>query len=91
MAVRAYGFYRHRGWLDWKTQGGLCWEGRDLWRTHVSRMSLAVKENEALNPLEILLLRAIAAMQRAPLVPRLVEQTGRAVERGRSFIRIHAA
>ena len=22
---RAYGFYRHRGWADWKTERGLRW------------------------------------------------------------------
>ncbi len=23
--LRAYGFYRHRGWLDWKVENGLRW------------------------------------------------------------------
>jgi ribosomal protein S18 acetylase RimI-like enzyme len=23
--LRAYGFYRHRGWVDWKLEGGLRW------------------------------------------------------------------
>ena len=23
--LRAYGFYRHRGWADWKVEGGLRW------------------------------------------------------------------
>jgi GNAT superfamily N-acetyltransferase len=23
--LRAYGFYRHRGWTDWKVEGGLRW------------------------------------------------------------------
>jgi len=24
-ALRAYGFYRHRGWTDWKVEGGMRW------------------------------------------------------------------
>ena len=24
-ALRAYGFYRHRGWSDWKLERGLRW------------------------------------------------------------------
>jgi hypothetical protein len=23
--LRAYGFYRHRGWQDWRTKDGLRW------------------------------------------------------------------
>jgi GNAT superfamily N-acetyltransferase len=26
--LRAYGFYRHRGWVDWKLEGGLRWMQR---------------------------------------------------------------
>lgn len=29
-ALRAYGFYRHRGWVDWKQERGLRWMQLDL-------------------------------------------------------------
>lgn len=28
--LRAYGFYRHRGWTEWKRESGMLWMQRDL-------------------------------------------------------------
>jgi hypothetical protein len=54
-------------------------------------MPLLVEEDVAADPLEVLLLGAIALMQRPQLIPHLVEPAGRPSARGRFLIRIHAA
>lgn len=35
--LRAYGFYRHRGWVDWKVENGLRWMQLFPTGTHSSR------------------------------------------------------
>jgi hypothetical protein len=66
-------------------------EGLDFRRAHLPRMPLLVEEDVAADPLQVLLLGAIAVMQRPQLFPHLVEQAGRPSTRGRFLIRIHAA
>jgi hypothetical protein len=51
-------------------------ERLDLRSGHVTRVALAVEQDEAAQPEQVLLLRAVAVVQRAQLVAHLVEQPG---------------
>jgi hypothetical protein len=62
----------------------------DLWRADRARVSFVEEQDESTYPLQVLLLRAVAVVQRSELVPRLVMQTGRAASRCRVLLRIHA-
>lgn len=52
-------------------------ERRHLHRPHVGRVTLAVKKDEALDPMDITLLGAIAVVAAADRIPHLVQETPR--------------
>jgi hypothetical protein len=84
-----------RGGRDLALDGEVRQKRFDLGRAHRARMTPSMKQDKSTDPLQVLLLGAVAVVQRAQLVAHLLEQARGLLllrcGRARRLIRIHAA
>jgi hypothetical protein len=71
--------------------GQISQERLEFGRAHGPRMPPAMEQYESAYPMQVLLLCAVAVVERAQLVAHLLQQAARAGRRRRGLIRIHAA